>query len=71
MVLQAGKYFCKYLLSGIAVIIDLGLGYHINDTFTMSGQVTNLFDAEFREFTASPFIGRLYSVELKVNLGKK
>ncbi|MTI38403.1 TonB-dependent receptor [Fulvivirga lutimaris] len=53
------------------VNVDLGLGYHINDTFTMSGQITNLFDAEFREFTASPFIGRLYSVELKINLGKK
>ncbi len=53
------------------VNVDLGLGYHINDHFTVSGQVTNLFDAEFREFTASPFIGRLYSLELKVNLGKK
>ena len=50
------------------VNVDLGMGYHFNDTFTLSGQVTNLFDAEFREFTASPFIGRLYSVELKIDL---
>lgn len=50
------------------VNVDLGLGYHFSDTFTVSGQVTNLFDAEIREFTASPFIGRLYSIELKVNL---
>lgn len=50
------------------VNVDLGLGYHFNEKFTLSGQVTNLFDAEFREFTASPFIGRLYSVELKIDL---
>jgi len=50
------------------VNVDLGLGYHLNDTFTVSGQVTNLFDAKFREFTASPFIGRLFSIELKVDL---
>jgi outer membrane receptor for ferrienterochelin and colicins len=50
------------------VNVDLSLGYHINDKLTVSGQVTNLFDAEFREFTASPFIGRLYNFELKLNL---
>jgi len=50
------------------VNVDLGVGYHFNDTFTLSGQITNLFDAEFREFTASPFIGRLYSLELKIDL---
>ena len=48
--------------------VDIGLGYRINDRITASGQVTNLFDTSFREFTASPFIGRLFSVELKVNL---
>ncbi len=48
--------------------VDIGLGYRISDVFTVSGQVTNLFDAEFREFTASPFTGRLFSLELKVNL---
>jgi outer membrane receptor for ferrienterochelin and colicins len=50
------------------VNVDVGVGYHFNETFTLSGQVTNLFDAEVREFTASPFIGRLYSVELKIDL---
>ncbi|MBT34155.1 MAG: TonB-dependent receptor [Thalassobius sp.] len=50
------------------VNVDLGLGYHINSNFTVSGQVSNLFDSKIREFTASPFIGRLYSVELKVKL---
>ncbi|OJJ18723.1 TonB-dependent receptor [marine bacterium AO1-C] len=50
------------------VNIDLSLGYHINKMFTISGQVTNLFDSEVREFVASPSIGRLFSIELKVNL---
>lgn len=49
------------------VNVDIGLGYHITDYMTLSGQVTNLFDSEIREFTASPFIGRLYSAELKFN----
>ncbi|MEP5364293.1 MAG: TonB-dependent receptor [Reichenbachiella sp.] len=47
------------------VNVDIGLGYNITDYMTLSGQVTNLFDSEIREFTASPFIGRLYSAELK------
>ncbi len=56
------------------VNVDVSLGYHINDKLTVSGQVTNVFDAEIREFTASPFIGRLFNIELKLNLpaiGKK
>lgn len=47
------------------VNVDIGLGYNITDYLTLSGQVTNLFDSEVREFTASPFIGRLYSAEVK------
>lgn len=54
------------------VNVDLGLGYRVTDNFITSVAVTNLFDSEVREFTASPFIGRLYSVEFKMNLpGKK
>ncbi|MEP0986236.1 TonB-dependent receptor [Ekhidna sp.] len=53
------------------VNVDLGFGYRITDTFTSSIAVTNLFDSEYREFTASPFIGRLYSIELKLNLPGK
>lgn len=49
------------------VNVDVGVGYNINQNFTVSTQVTNLFDTEVREFTASPFIGRLFSAELKVN----
>jgi iron complex outermembrane receptor protein len=33
---------------------------------TLAGQVVNLFDSEVREFVASPSIGRLVSVELKL-----
>ena len=50
------------------VNVDLGLGYKINDIFQVAGQVTNLFDSEFREFTAAPFTGRLYSIEVKAKL---
>ncbi len=54
--------------------VDVSAGYHLNSYLTASAQVVNLFDTKMREFVASPFIGRLYSVELKVMLpalGKK
>ncbi|MEH0154726.1 TonB-dependent receptor [Limibacter armeniacum] len=50
------------------VTMDVSLGYHINEIFTVSGMVTNVFDQELREFTAAPPTGRLMSLELKVNL---
>jgi outer membrane receptor for ferrienterochelin and colicins len=48
--------------------VDVSAGYRINSYLTTSAQVTNVFDSKIREFVASPFIGRLYSVELKVNV---
>ncbi|WP_426059771.1 TonB-dependent receptor plug domain-containing protein [Hymenobacter sp. B1770] len=48
--------------------VDVSAGYRVNSYLTASAQVVNLFDTKMREFVASPFIGRLYSVELKVNL---
>ncbi len=48
--------------------VDISAGYRFNKYFTTSAQVTNLFDSKVREFVASPFIGRLYSVELKINV---
>jgi outer membrane receptor for ferrienterochelin and colicins len=48
--------------------VDVSAGYRFNGFFTASAQVTNLFDTQVREFVASPFIGRLFSVELKVNI---
>ena len=48
--------------------VDISAGYHLNSYLTASAQVVNLFDTKMREFVASPFIGRLYSAELKVML---
>lgn len=48
--------------------LDLSVGYRISNIFTVSGQVTNLLNAEVREFVGSPAIAPLYSLELKVNL---
>jgi outer membrane receptor for ferrienterochelin and colicins len=48
--------------------VDVSAGYRINSYLTTSAQVSNLFDSKVREFVASPFIGRLYTVELKVNV---
>ncbi len=48
--------------------LDLSVGYRISDIFTVSGQVTNVLNAEVREFVGSPAIAPLYSLELKVNL---
>ncbi len=48
--------------------VDVNLGYRVNENFTISGQVTNLFDVEMREFTAAPPTGRLYSVDFKMKL---
>lgn len=48
--------------------VDLGVGYKINPNVRASVQVTNLFDTEIREFTASPFVGRLISAGVRVEL---
>ena len=48
--------------------VDVSAGYRVNSYLTASTQVVNLFDTKMREFVASPFIGILYSAELKVML---
>lgn len=50
------------------VTFDVSMGYRINPMFKISGQVTNLFDTEMREFTAAPPTGRLFSLELRMDL---
>lgn len=63
-----GRYFNYGPLGGF-VNIDLGVGYRINKMFTVGGQITNLFDNnKVREFIAAPYIGRMYQLEVKVNL---
>lgn len=48
--------------------VDLNLGYHFAENWTLGASVTNIFDSEVRQFVASPVIGRLYMVELKYHL---
>ncbi|SDR78470.1 TonB-dependent receptor [Christiangramia echinicola] len=48
--------------------LDLNVGYHFNDNWTVGVSVTNLLDSEVRQFVASPEIGRLFMVELKYHL---
>lgn len=63
-----GRNFNYGPLGGF-VNVDLSLGYRINNMFTIAGQITNLFDSKkVREFIAAPYIGRLYQVEIKINL---
>jgi outer membrane receptor for ferrienterochelin and colicins len=50
------------------VTFDVSAGYRFNKMFRLSGQVTNLFNVEQREFTAAPPTGRLFSLELRVDL---
>ncbi len=48
--------------------IDLRAGYKINKMLAVNMSITNLFDTEQKEFAGSPSIGRLMSVELKMEL---
>ncbi|GAA4842592.1 TonB-dependent receptor [Algivirga pacifica] len=64
---RSGNSFNYGPLGGF-VTTDIAVGYHINEMFTVSGMVSNVFGVEQREFTAAPPTGRLMSLELKVNL---
>lgn len=48
--------------------VDVGAGYKVNQQVRVTVQVTNLFDSEIREFTAAPFIDRLISAGVRVEL---
>ncbi|MEO0899398.1 MAG: TonB-dependent receptor [Bacteroidota bacterium] len=66
---RVGRTFNYGPLGGF-VNVDIAAGVKLAEgKYVISGQVTNLFNSEVREFVASPSIGRLFSVELKVNLG--
>lgn len=45
--------------------VDANLGYSFKNGLSLGANVTNLFNAEVREFVASPAIGTLVSLELK------
>ncbi len=48
--------------------VDMNLGYNFNNGMTVGANVTNLFNADIREFAGSPFIKRLYSVEFRYHI---
>jgi iron complex outermembrane receptor protein len=50
------------------VTVDLGVGYRVNETFTVSAAASNLFNQELREFTASAPTRGLYTLEFKIDL---
>ena len=64
---RSGDSFNYGPLGGF-VTFDVSAGYRISPMFRIAGQVTNLFNTEQREFTAAPPTGRLFSLELRVDL---
>ena len=64
---RVGRDFNDGPLGGF-VNVDVSAGYRITDQFTIMGQVVNVLDSDVREFVASPAIGRLYTLQLRVNL---
>lgn len=66
---QVGRNFNFGPLGGF-FNVDLSAGYRFGK-LTVAAQAVNLFGSEVREFVASPAIGRLLSLEVKVDLPKK
>ncbi|MCS6930040.1 MAG: TonB-dependent receptor [Saprospiraceae bacterium] len=64
---RVGRSFNYGPLGGL-LNLDISAGYTFKERYTLSAQVVNALGVEIREFVASPPIGRLYSVELKVHL---
>ncbi len=63
---QNGRSWNYGPLGGFTV--DMNLGYNIKENLTVGANVTNLFNADIREFVGSPTIGTLVSLELKYNI---
>ncbi|GAB4421577.1 MAG: hypothetical protein OHK0039_36530 [Bacteroidia bacterium] len=53
------------------VNVDISAGYRFGDNISLSTSVTNLFNAEVREFVASPAIGPMINGELRITFGGK
>lgn len=64
---RVGRDFNEGPLGGF-VNFDVSAGVHLSPTLTLGAHISNIFDSEVREFIASPSIGRLIGVELKVRL---
>lgn len=53
-----------------AAVVDLTAGYHVPNTgATVQAYVSNLFDADYRNFVGVPSIGRVALVQLKYDIG--
>jgi outer membrane receptor for ferrienterochelin and colicins len=48
--------------------VDISTGYKLNEKMQVNAGINNLFDVTQREFVASPSIGRLFNIELKMNI---
>ena len=48
--------------------IDLNAGYQFNQRMSAGINITNFFNTKQREFAGSPLIGRLFMIELKVQV---
>lgn len=66
---RVGRDFNEGPLGGF-FNLDVSAGYQVNRNLSFSLQVTNLLNAEVREFVAAPAIGRMVNAELKVYLGR-
>ncbi|RMA64352.1 iron complex outermembrane receptor protein [Ulvibacter antarcticus] len=63
---QVGRTWNYGQLGGFTV--DANAGYNFSDSLSLGVSLTNLFNAEVREFVASPVIETLVSFELKYNI---
>ncbi|NRD24522.1 TonB-dependent receptor [Winogradskyella litoriviva] len=66
---QVGRTWNYGQLGGFT--IDANAGYNISDQLSMGLSITNLLNAEIREFVASPAIETLVSLELKYQFSLK
>ncbi|MEM5565042.1 TonB-dependent receptor [Psychroserpens sp. AS72] len=63
---QVGRTWNYGQLGGFTV--DANAGYNFNDNLSFGLSITNLFNADIREFVASPVIETLVSFELKYTM---
>ena len=68
---RTAPYNYNYGPLGGFTSVDVSAGYKLMSFLTLGASVSNLFDAEQREYVASPIIGRLYSAELRFDFGGK
>jgi iron complex outermembrane receptor protein len=64
---RVGQDFNEGPLGGF-ITFDLSAGFHLSPTVSVAGQISNLFDAQVRDFAGSPPIGRLLSTEVKIRM---